>query len=162
MEKKSNVELQAIEMIKVLQSIIENYVLRNAESESLIGMYIKSPNLDKPIWISPRRADQYSSDQIFIMIFSVTQSASDWLIDSDDVNVEVFHIIMPEGNGSHKNCRIALAYNTYDNIKKKRCIISPFMDGLCLLRAIVIGIAFHSGDAVELKKIVKNNKYQLY
>jgi DNA polymerase family B len=157
LQRSTDILQQLRRLTEIVKEIIKRFVTSNAGSESLVGMYVRSsPNLEEAIWIAPRPPSQISLRHVLTIIHSITQSAHEWLLENDEVNVEVFNINLPSGDGS--KCQLSL--ENYENLKRKKCLVSPPMDGICLLRAIVIGIAFLEGDKIEYRKIIRNKTYQ--
>jgi hypothetical protein len=157
LQKSSDLVSQLQRLTDIMEEIINRFVLANTTQDSLVGFYIRSkPHLEEAIWISPRPIHQISLQHILAVVHSITQSAHEWLLQNDEINVEVFNINLPSADG--QKCQLSL--DNYDNVRKKRCLVCPTLDGICLLRAIVIGIAFQEGDKKEFRKIVKSKNYQ--
>src|SRR5579859_7215376 len=155
LQQSSDIVSQLHRLTVIVHAVIKRFV--KGSKESLVGMYVKSaPNLDRAIWIAPRPPSQISAQHILTIIHSITQSAYEWLLDNDEVTLELFNINLPSADGP----RCQLSLENYENVKRKRCLVCPKLDGICLLRAIVIGIAHQEGDKIEYRKIVRNKTYQ--
>lgn len=151
-------EHQLKQLSDILKDIIKYCLLNNVTNEEyLIGFYIyNSPYLEYPIFISPRRPSQITVEHILHSVYAVSQSNTSWILETNNLILQVFQVELPSGAG-----RVQVDSSSLDNsIIKKKSVCTPFMDGICLLRAIVIGIAFHSGDKKEYNKVYLRKRIQ--
>ena len=138
--------MQAFQFVFFLQ-LIQNAV-RESHAEDRVGLQVSSDNLDHPVLISFRKREELRGEHVMNMLEKVSQSKESFSLLEDSLTVVVTSVSMPRG-GVGRRLPVTMAnFDRYLNFHKspRGILIEPMAeesDGLCALKAVVIGLEFH-------------------
>ena len=126
---------------KIFERLLKD-VTEGMNDRDQVRFVLRSNQLDKPISIPSVRKDQLTTEKVFSAVEKVIQSHQEFRL-NDTVNINIFHVEMPEGSG-RKGKRVTFDHREFCD-KSGSIIVIKNKDDLCMARALVVAIARSQG-----------------
>lgn len=118
---------------------------------------LSSPGLDHEIWIPFIPPRELTVDRVMLSVEKVLQSNSDWVFGS---SMSAMFVHAPLPHGARGLGAYHASAKTSDFLRRKRSLVRIPVDeyGMCLARALVVGVAYADGHP-RYKSLVRARSY---